>query len=414
MIEYPRASKNRPPNIRIIGLGGAGSRVLERLIHEHLEGVGFVAMNTDEQDLSASRAPSKVQLGTQGTGAGGDPDAGYDAADESASIIRESLEGSDLIFLCAGLGGGTGSGGAPLISNIARQCGAVVVALVSLPFGFEGKRRQQQADTALKQIGQQAQLVICFENDKMRDLVEPTAPAHEAFALTDGILCQAIRSLVSIVTGRGLLQVGLDELATVLHRKDARCLFGHGESDSESRAVDALERALRSPLMNLGQMFAEARDVIVHVAAGPEITVPEVSMLMEQVQRHVGEHVRLHLGVSADARMGRRLSVTIISATGSDPAEPIRKPERKAERKIPVAAATRQDEEFEGEPEPELFRELSEPEALEAAQAAKKEKVEQMQFEPVNRGRFEKSEPTIVDGQDLDIPTFLRKGLRLK
>jgi cell division protein FtsZ len=410
MIEFPRATKQHNPHIRVVGLGGAGCRVLERLIGEHLEGASFVAMNTDAQLLGESSAQERLQLGVRGVGAGGDPDVGYAATDESAATLRASFEGAELVFLCAGLGGGTGSGGAPLVANIARQCGAVVVVLATLPFGFEGKLRRQQADESLVELVKQAQIVLCFENDRMGEIVAPTAPASQAFAMADTILCQAIRALASIVNGRGLFHIGLDEIVTVLRRADARCLFGHGESDSESRAGDAVDRALRSPLMNRGTSLAEARDVIVHVTAGADLSVVELGVLMGHVQRHAGENARLHLGVASDLRMGKRLAVTILSATGTDSAEPV----RKQERKVPVVATVPALPVFESDSDQELFDELEEPEPEQAAQKeVKKGKAEQMQFEPVNRGRFEKSEPTIVDGQDLDVPTFLRKGLRL-
>ncbi len=409
MIEFPRAKKQRTPNIRVIGLGGAGSRVMERLIVEHLDGVSFVAMNTDAELLAESNADERIQLGASGTGAGGDPDAGYAATEESASVLSESFEGAGLVFLCAGLGGGTGSGGAPLIANIARRCGAVVVAVVSLPFAFE-QGRTEQAQTALSQLVQQAQIVLCFENDRMAEFAAATGPAHQAFAMADTILCQAVRSLTSLVSGEGLLHVGLDELATVLRRTDARCLFGHGESDTETRATDAVERALRSPLMNRGEALKDARDIVIHITAGPELSVAELSVLMDQLQRHTGGDTRFHLGIASDLRMGKKLGVTLIAALGTDAPEAALQQKRKLPRPLPVPVLPL----FESAPDSEPLSESDEPEPTQATVAAqKKGKVEQMQFEPVNRGRFEKSEPTIVDGQDLDVPTFLRKGLRL-
>jgi cell division protein FtsZ len=410
MIEYPRATNQRPPRVRIVGVGGAGCRVLERLLADHVEGASFIAMNSDAQLLGASSAPEKVQLGARGVGAGGDPDVGYTATDESAAIIRESLEGAQLVILCAGLGGGTGTGGVALIANIARQCGAVVAALVTLPFSFEGKRRTQQADGALSDLLQQAQLVVCFENDRMSELATVNDPAHQAFAMADKILAQTIRAISALATTRGVLNVGLDELSTVLRRTDARCLFGFGESDSESRGVDAIERALRSPLMKRGELLADTREVLVHVVASPDLTVVELGIIMEQVHRHVSEKTRVHLGVASDDRMGRRLSVSILSALGTDVADAVPKPVRPS---IPQAMAQPV---FESAPDSELFPETDTASSVPGAaqRDGKKEKVEQMQFEPVNRGRFEKSEPTMVDGHDFDVPTFLRKGLRLK
>ena len=408
MIEFTRASKQRTPNVRIVGLGGAGGRIIELLISEQLEGASFVAMNTDSRILSASSAQEKVQLGASGVGAGGDPDAGYSATNESAAILRESFEGADLVFLCAGLGGGTGSGGAPMVANIARECGATVVSLVTVPFSFEGKRRQEQAQTALSQLSQQAQIVVVYENDRMDSVASAATPANQSFASADSILCQTVRALVTMVRGSGVLRVGLDELETTLRRTDSRCLFGYGESEGDTRAVDALERALRNPLMDRGQMLSEARDIVVHVAGGPDFSLVELGVLMEHVHRHVGENARLHIGVSSDSRLGGKLAVTVISATGTD-TEPVRK------AKLPPApVAAPEPRIFESDAEPEPFNEIDEPEPELPLGAAKKGKAQQMQFEPVNRGRFEKSEPTIMDGQDLDVPTFLRKGLRIK
>lgn len=408
MIEFPRASKQRTPNIKVVGLGGAGGRILEHLAAGHLEGASFVAMNTDARLLAALNVQEKVQIGAGGVGAGGDPDTGYAATEESVAILRESFQGAELVFLCAGLGGGTGSGGAPMIANLARQCGATVVAFVTMPFSIEGKPRREQAQAALAQVSQQAQIVICFENDRMDEAVSAIAPALQSFAMADAILCQAIRALVSLVSGQGVLHVGLDELASALRRTDSRCLFGYGESDSETRAVDALDRALRSPLMKRGQVLADARDVVVHVTAGPGFSLAELGVLMEHAHRHIGENARLHLGVAADSRLGGTLAVTIISATGTDA-----KPERKANpRSAPAPLPASRN--VEGAAKPEPVNELDESEPELTSPTMKEEKAEQMQFEPVNRGRFDKSEPTIVDGQDFDVPTFLRKGLRIK
>ena len=411
MIELPRTPKTKRPVIRIAGVGRSGCIVLEALMEGHVDGAGFVAMNTDAALLAASSAREKVQLGARGTGAGGDPDEGFTAAEESAQIVRESMEGVDLLLLCAGLGGGTGSGAAPMIANIANGCGATVVALVTMPFSFEGKRRREQADTALEELSRQAQMVLCFENDRMSDLAGEDEPAHHAFSAADAVLCDAIRAIVGMVNGGGLLHTGLDELSNALRRADSRCLFGHGSSDSAERAVEAVEAAVENRLMDRGRMLAEARDIIVHVAAGRSLTIIELGVVMEQIQRHISDHARLHLGVSADDRLGGRLAVTIISATGSDPVEPAQKPVRKAPVASVLPAPVVQREAV---PAPSLFGAAGVDDDDDLHAGGKIAKAEQMQFEPVSRGRFEKSEPTIVDGQDLDIPTFLRKGFRLK
>jgi cell division protein FtsZ len=410
MIEYPRATRHRAPNVRIVGLGGAGCRVIERLIEEHVEGANFVALNTDAQALGSSSAPEKIQLGARGIGAGGVPDAGYTAAEESSSLLRESFEGAELVFICVGLGGGTGSGASPLVANIARQAGATVVAFVTLPFSFEGHRRREQADAALAELGTQAHMVFCFENDRMSELVSEAAPAHQAFSVTDGILAQAIRTIAGIVRTDALIRVGLDELTAALERENQRCIFGYGESDSDTRAHDAMDRALRSPLMNRGQSLAEVRDVVINISAGIDLTLAEISVVMELAHRHLPASARIHLGVSANGSNGKLLGISIISASGSDSSEPA-----KSSTRIPLQRTQSSAPSYTQQVEPRVQDAATEDAGLQnVANDNKKVRAEQMQFEPVNRGRFEKSEPTIVDGQDLDIPTFLRKGLRLR
>jgi cell division protein FtsZ len=468
MIELTRFRPSAAPSIKVLGLGGAGCNVLDRLILDGFDVTQTVALNTDLQALNGSVAPEKIHLGkltTRGLGAGGDPELGYSAAEEATDEIAAVIGASNMVFVCAGLGGGTGSGAAPLVAHLARKAGATVIALVTLPFNFEGRRRGAQATEALAQLEQQAHIVLCFENDAMGTIVAPTAGIQQAFVATDQTLSQAIRALVSMVDRRGLVNIGLDDLTAAFGRGHAgtRCLFGHGESDSANRAHEAIERALRNPLMDKGRMLADAQQVLVHVAGGTELTLNEVTVLMEEFNRHISETTRVSFGVASDAKLGRRISVSILCAnvpavehvaavkvSHSVPIAPL--PERKpAPAPEPVLTVTT--EEFFSEAElpriePELIpaREVQEhavaakvdapvpapapvvtpatkkyaPAAAVAASTAKssvtsakkEERAEQMTLEPANRGRFEKSEPTIVDGEDLDVPTFLRKTAR--
>jgi cell division protein FtsZ len=196
MIELPRSSsagQQPEPTIKVIGLGGAGANALDRIQLDGIDGAELIAMNTDAQALAANVAPQKVQLGrgtTRGLGTGGDPELGYAAADEAADDVKAALEGATMVFLCTGLGGGTGSGAGPLIANFARQAGAIVIAFATMPFAFEGRRRMAQAEEALASLQQQADVVVCFENDRMGDAVSPRAGIHEAFAAADQTLSQ--------------------------------------------------------------------------------------------------------------------------------------------------------------------------------------------------------------------------------
>jgi cell division protein FtsZ len=388
-------------------------------------------------------------------GAGGDPDVGYQAALESADEIREALADSSVIFICAGLGGGTGSGAAPYIAQAARDAGALVISFVTLPFGFEGKRRNTQAREALARLSEFAHAVVCFENDRMADLTSPQAGIHQAFALADMTISQSVRSIVNLIQRPGLIRIGFDDLLAALRTRNSRCLFAYGESDSDNRAHDALTQALKSPLMDRGRMLADATHVLVQVGGGPSVTLSEVEILMQELGRHVSDQTQILFGAVVDARLGDRMSVMIISslsaeeetaslqtshAPSSASAYQAAAPEPEIQSEAPtveveplaetipfeepVAAeaepvATSIPAERNGKPEPAITTppEKSVPWKEEKAPVEKSTtppKQEVLQFEPVTRGRFEKSEPTIIEGEDLDVPTYLRKNIKVK
>src|SRR5213594_2090629 len=307
--------------VNVVSVGGAGLNALDRIVLDGLEKASVVAINTDVQSLTSSVAAHKVQLGrnhSRGLGAGGDPELGYHAAVESADEIREALADARMIFICAGLGGGTGSGAAPYVAQLAREAGALVVAFATLPFSFEGKRRNAQAREALARFNEVANAVICFENDQMGDIVPPQAGIHQAFAVADSTISQSVRSIVNLIQRPGLIHIGFDDLLTALRSSNGRCLFGFGESDSDNRAHEALTQALKNPLMNRGRMLEEAARVLVQVAGGPGMTLSEVEILMQELGRHVNEQTQILFGTAVDGRMGDRLSVTIISSLAAD------------------------------------------------------------------------------------------------
>ena len=448
--------------IKIVSVGGAGLNALDRIVLDGLERADVVAINTDVNSLTSSVATRKVQLGrsvSRGLGAGGDPDVGYQAALESADEIREAMADASVIFICAGLGGGTGSGAAPYIAHAAREAGALVIAFATLPFGFEGKRRNVQAREALTRLSEFAHAVVCFENDQMGDLSSPQSGLHQAFAMADITISQSVRSIVNLIQQPGLIRIGFDDLLAALNTRNSRCLFGYGESDSDNRAHEALTQALKNPLMDRGRMLADATHVLVQVAGGPGMTLSEVEILMQELGRHVSDQTQILFGAVVDARLGDRLSVTIISSLAAEeevvsmqtPPAPNSAAAVPAVREHYEAAATEseiQPEEpavevgsleetapFEepvtaeieppvtptrnGEPEHAMStqQEKSVPWNEEKAPAEKPvtpAKQEVMQFEPVTRGRFEKSEPTIIEGEDLDVPTYLRKHIKVK
>ncbi len=313
--------QEEPILIKVVGVGSAGSNALDRVLLDGMDKADLIAINTDVQSLASSVAARKVQLGrtcTRGLGTGGDPELGYQAAIESADEIRQAIAGARMIFICAGLGGGTGSGAAPIVAQLAREAGSLVIAFATLPFSFEGKRRAVQAQDALSRLNEIANAVICFENDRMGDMVAPKAGIHQAFGVADMTISQSLRSIVNLIQRPGLIRIGFDDLFAALRSQNGRCLFGFGESDSDNRAHDALTQALKNPLMDKGRMLSEAAHVLVQVAGGPGMTLSEVEILMRELGRHVRDHTQIVFGTAVDGKMGNRLSITIISSLASE------------------------------------------------------------------------------------------------
>jgi cell division protein FtsZ len=323
MIEYKLETLTPPadsaPAVSIIGIGGAGSNVLDHIALEGMTGVELISMNCDARSLTSSMAQRKVQLGktlTQGLGCGGDPELGHEAAVSSMADIRDALTGRRMIFLCVGLGGGTSSGAAPVIARLARETGAFVIVFATMPFVFEGKRRLAQAQAALEGVRQHAHALVCFENDKMGEIVLPKKGVAEAFELANRIICQSVRAVTTVATQPGLIRIGLDDLVTALKNADSRCLFGFGQARGEARATEALTSALKSPLLDRGQLLEKARNVLVHICGGHSLTLFEIETLMRELHKHVSEEAQILFGAACDEKMGDAVSVTIISSLG--------------------------------------------------------------------------------------------------
>src|SRR5438876_6084261 len=310
--------------IKVIGIGGAGSNVLDRVVLDGMDKADLIAASTDAQSLTSSVAAAKVQIGrsiTRGLGTGGDPELGFTSDYESGDEIRAALADARLVLICAGLGGGTGSGAGPVIAQTAREMGALVIVFATMPFSFEGKRRTAQAQEALARFHELADAVVCFENDRMGDMVAPKAGIHQAFAVADMTISQSLRSIVNLIQRPGILRIGFDDLLAALRGGGGRCLFGYGESDSDNRAHEALAQALKNPLMDRGRMLADASRVLVQVAGGPAMTLSEVEILMRELNKHISDHTQLLFGTAVDGRMGDRLSVTLISSLAGEEAE---------------------------------------------------------------------------------------------
>ena len=366
MIEYPRNRQQTIPesSVKIVGLGGAGLNMLDRVALDGIEGAELLSLNTDIRTLAGTVAGEKVQLGrnlTKGLGAGGDPELGEKAIMEAEDEIRDSLRDRQIVFLCVGLGGGTGSGAAPVLVRLAREAGAFVVVFATMPFAFEGRRRRHQAEESLNQLAVLSNALVTFDNGRMGELVLPKQGVHEAFSAADRMISDSITAVSRLVLRPGLINVGLDELMSALKTTRSRCLFGSGLGRGENRAQAALKAALNSPLLDRGALLADATTVLVHICGGEDMTLFEVELLMQGLTKHIPEEAHLLFGAATDSQMKEALSVTVISALPEERLQMVPESEKVVEVEIPEQEAG--EEEPEAQPEVEPPADDSEPPA---------------------------------------------------
>jgi len=324
MVEYdrsqsPEGASTAAPRICIVGVGGAGSNVVDRITLDRIVDATLVCAHTDVRVLGHSMAPVKIQLGAElmkGIGAGGDPDLGREAALFSREQIRQAIENHDIIFISAGLGGGTGSGAAPVIAEIAKNTGALVLVVATMPFSFEGRRRLAQAEEALELLQKRADALVLFENNRMGELILPKDGIQKAFNQADQLIAQSLRAISTITTTPGLVKLGLDDLTSALANANGRCLFGFGEARGQNRGAEALKKALKSPLIDSGRLLHQTKSLLVHVAGGESLTLVEVEGVMKQLGRHVPDQTHILFGLGVDAKLGDAVAVTLISSLG--------------------------------------------------------------------------------------------------
>lgn len=323
MISYQRDSGETilTTAVKIIGLGGAGTNMLERIALDSIEGADLLALNSDIRRLGSCLAKEKIQLGAtlmRGLGTGGDPELGLQAILEAETAVRSALKDQRIVFICAGLGGGTGSGAAPIVARIAREEGAFVVIFATMPFFFEGRRRREQAETSLNQLTVLSNALITFDNNRMGELVLAKQGIHEAFGAADRMISESIKAVIRLVIRPGLINVGLDELMSALRTTRSRCLFGSGIAEGKDRAAKALRNALSSPLLEQGSLLKHAQTVLVHLSGGESLTLYEIELLMRSLQKYVPEAAHILFGAAIDPTMGDNLSITLISALPED------------------------------------------------------------------------------------------------
>jgi cell division protein FtsZ len=302
--------------LKVIGVGGGGGNAVNRMIAAHLEGVEFMVANTDRQALSASQAPVKIQLGaklTKGLGAGANPDIGRRAALEDTEKIIEALEGADMVFITAGLGGGTGTGGAPIVAGLARELGALTVAVVTKPFAFEGKRRMTQAEQGLNELSEHVDTVICIPNERLMEFVDKGTSFFEAFRIADDILRQGVQGISDIITITGIINRDFADIKTIMEGM-GYAVMGTATASGEGRAVLATRQAIESPLLEDASING-AQGILLNITGSSLLTLHEVHEASTIVQQAAADNANIIFGAVLDESMGDAVKVTVI-ATG--------------------------------------------------------------------------------------------------
>lgn len=403
---------NGGARIKVFGVGGAGGNAVNTMIKTRVEGVDFLAANTDLQALHASKAQNKIQLGcqnTKGLGAGSDPERGRSAALEDQNAIVDALTGADMVFITAGMGGGTGTGGAPIIAKLAKEMGALTVGVVTKPFAFEGKRRMRVAEEGINELRKEVDTLITIPNEKLLAVSGKETPLLETFKMADEVLLQAVKGISDLITIQGLINLDFADVKTIMSDM-GMALMGSGTSAGEDRAIDAATKAVTSPLLE-NVSIRGATGILINVTGGPNMTLFEVNEASKLVQEEADEDANIIFGAVIDESMGDEMRVTVI-ATGFNKSVRLgRLPARNSANITPIKSVVR-------ELEMRVASAMS-PSAMGENEQLSLATVESTQNRPVlHHERMEKatlrelvSEIGISDfhEDEYDIPTFLRK-----
>ncbi len=320
MIEFDE-NKNLAAKVKIIGIGGGGNNAINTMISYKLTGVEFIAANTDAQALAANLAPIKIQLGanlTKGLGAGANPEIGRKAALEDVDKIREILKGADMVFITAGLGGGTGTGGAPVIAEVAREVGALTVAIVTKPFHFEGRKRMKQAEEGLANLKMTADALITIPNQRLLSISGKSMTILEAFRKADEILYHAAKGISDIIVGHGIINLDFADVRTIMS-ETGMALMGTGVASGENRSIEAAQKAISSPLLE-DITIEGARGLLINITGGENMTLSEINEATTLIQKEAHEDANIIWGMVIDKEMKDEIRVTVI-ATGFGKAE---------------------------------------------------------------------------------------------
>ena len=363
--------------IKVVGVGGGGSNAVNRMIRAELMGVEFISVNTDAQALLLSDAPHKIRIGdkiTRGLGAGADPSVGRKSAEDDSEKLYEALKEADMIFITAGMGGGTGTGAAPIIAEIAKDIGALTVAVVTKPFGFEGAKRRLLAEQGIQELVDKVDTLITIPNDRLLQVVEKKTSMVDAFRIVDDVLRQGVQGISDLITVPGLINLDFADVKTIMTNAGS-ALMGIGHGAGESRAADAARQAIMSPLLE--QSIDGARGVLFTITGGPDLTLFEVNEAAEIIHAAADPEANIIFGAVVDERMGNDVKISVI-ATGFDSARPLKRIEQP------------------------IYKRQTEPRAESRPTVAAGATVE-------NGAQAKNDEVKSYDPNDLEVPSFLRR-----
>jgi cell division protein FtsZ len=425
--EIPLPTPKHEINCRVFGVGTAGLNVIERLIQGGLPSASFVALNTDSHSLANSSAAQNLQLENQllsGLGTGGDPDRGRAFAEERVASLNSLCEGAQVIFIVAGLGGGAGTGIAPVLARAAKETGALVLGFVMTPFDCEGYRRQRLAQVGLAELKSEADGVMCLVNQRVFKLIDQNTSVRETFKITNELLADGVRGVWRLLTQRGPIEIHFSELSALLRDRHAESSFAVVEATGPTRSQQVLDKLQAHPMLEGGPPLSEFDTVLVSIVGGADLTMAEIDRVMDHVNRQC-EHAQVIMGAAIDETFGDRLAITLVATHRNS--QPTHSHSRTPQSSVELAAqlldstaAPRPNSRI-VPPAPELT--LEKMEQMMAQQAGRlprksppktaKLRQTQLPLEIVSKGRFDKSEPTIHKGEDLDVPTYIRRGIAL-
>ena len=383
-------------SIKVVGIGGGGGNAVNRMVEEGLGGVEFIAINTDAQALMLSKAKTRVRVGdklTRGLGAGGNPEVGRKAAEESADELYEVLRGADMVFITSGMGGGTGTGGAPVIAQVAKELGALTIGVATRPFTFEGSRRIQAAEAGIEALKSQVDTLIVIPNDRLLQIVDKRASLQDAFGMADDVLRQGIQGISELITVPGLINLDFADVRTIMSEGGA-ALMAVGRATGDERARQAAEEAISSSLLDV--TIDGARGILFNVTGGPGMSLFEVNEAAAIIKETAHPDVNLIFGAVVDENMGDDVRITVIATGFEQSRVSTRRPATTTTTKPRPAA----------QPRPAPRQEQAPAEQQPAAQAE-----EQPAEVPAQPARKVEDEFTsrVYDTDDLDIPAFLRR-----